>query len=119
MYYGSRKVTEVDCKADTMYVIMKNTRLMSFQNELFFKFFQYKNLTAMKNIGFKDIPTEKGSDKVEITDGQLVGFDTKLRVPELKVEDTKYQDQADQGPVYDLEYAVSLMILKYDDLEFI
>lgn len=71
MYYGNSTANNGGCKEDTLYIVLKNSRMISIEQDILLKLLLLKNTGSPKldSIGFKNIPETsktKGGDSIDL-----------------------------------------------------
>lgn len=125
MYYGSSTdagSTTTQCKEDTLYIIYKNSRLISIEQDILLKLLLLKNEgnPKLSTVGYKNIPDiskTKGNDSISISTDNFLNFDSNKKDPKFNVEQLKSIDQAEIGTYWDIGNAINIGYDYYKTLE--
>lgn len=107
MQYGTNTHEKPGCPENTLYYVMKNSRVMSVEQDLFMKAMLVHNGGKKLNeVGFKKIPTSAAAstaaaatDKIELVAGKAyLDFKPTIVEPVFDVEQVNSLYQADTGP---------------------
>lgn len=101
MYYGNSTDNAGGCKEDTLYVVLKNSRLISIEQDILLKLYLLKNGGSAKldSVGFKNVPEvskTKDTDSLDLGTGNFLNFKAKTD-PKFDVEQLKILDQTVSG----------------------
>lgn len=101
--------------------MLKNSRLISIEQDILLKLLLLKNGSAkLDKIGFKNVPEvskTKGADSIDLGTGNFLNFDAAKTAPMFDVEQLKPLDQSESGVFYDIGAAVNLKNDYYLNLE--
>lgn len=121
MYYGTSTHEGASCPENTIYYVMKRSRLLSIEQDIFLKIMLLQNNgKKVKEVGFNTLPATSqtgGADKLDLGTGWFLNFESSLEDPKFDVEQVNNINQAKTGPFFDVGNAINIKSDKIMSIE--